>query len=124
MRKITRGKLIEMVLEGPVFIRQCPYSNRDLFFSVHKVNSENFDLSPMLIDQLKKEGKYNTTYIAIISDKQFGPHEMGPHGMDVLPIYGNSDKFVTKHFVSTPKEAAADTIRDMKLVKQINVESF
>ena len=116
-KKITRGKLIEMVLEGPVFIRQS--WNRDLFFSVHKVNSENFDLSPMLIDQLKREGKYDTTYIAILSDKQFGPH-----GMDVLPIYGNSDKFVTKHFVSTPKEAAADTIRDMKLVKQINVESF
>lgn len=117
--KITRGKLIEMVIEGPVFIRQCPYSNRDLFFSVHKVNSENFDLSPMLTEQLKKEGKYDTTYIAIVNDKQFGPH-----GMDILPIYGNSDKYVTKHFVSTPKEAAADAIRDMKLVKQVNGESF
>lgn len=115
--KITRGKLIEMVLEGPVFIRQD--WNRDLFFSVHKVNSENFDLSPMLTDQLKKEGKYNTTYIAIVSDKK-----VGPYGMDVLPIYGNSDKYVTKHFVSTPKEAAADTIRDMKLVKQLNGELF
>ena len=115
--KITRGKLIEMVLEGPVLISQD--GNIDLFVSVHKVNSENFDLSPMLTEQLKKEGKYNTTYIAIISDKQFGPN-----GMDVLPIYGRSDKFVTKHFVSTPKEAAADAIRDMKLVKQINGESF
>ena len=115
--KITRGKLIEMVLEGPVFIRQD--YNRDLFFSVHKVNSENFDLSPILTEQLKKEGKYDTTYIAIVNDKQFGPH-----GMDILPIYGNSDKYVTKHFVSTPKEAAADTIRDMKLVKQINGELF
>lgn len=115
--KITRGKLIEMVLEGPVFIRQD--WNRDLFFSVHKVNSENFDLSPMLTEQLKKEGKYNTTYISIVSDKQFGPH-----GMDVLPVYGNSDKPVTKHFVSTLKEAAADTIKDMNLVRQINGELF
>ena len=116
-KKITRGKLIEMVLEGPVFIRQD--WGRDLFFSVHKVNSENFDLSPMLTEQLKNEGKYDTTYIAIVNENQ-----VGPHGMDILPIYGNSDKYVTKHFVSTPKEAAADAIRDMKLVKQVNGELF
>lgn len=115
--KITRGKLIEMVLGGPVLISRD--GNIDLFVSVHKVNSENFDLSPMLTEQLKKEGKYNTTYIAIVSDKK-----VGPYGMNVLPIYGNSDKYITKHFVSTPKEATADTIRDMKLVKQINGELF
>lgn len=86
-------------------------------FVVIQINNENFkDISPAFKRQLEDEGKYNSWIGFITFEKQ------PPYTVQMLPIYGNSQKYVTKWFTNTADEAIDQCLSDkqMQLLKRAN----
>lgn len=79
--------------------------------------TENFKLSEMLEKQLKSEWKYGY-YIGAIYPKK----SEKPYTQDMLPIFGDPKKYVTKWFGSTFEEVISRDLRDrgMTLLKSAN----
>ena len=68
------------------------------YYTVIQVNSDNFvDLPNVLIEQLKKEHKYNW-YVSIFSMEKDCLRSI------LLPIWGDPKKYVTKWFFETKEE--------------------
>lgn len=86
-------------------------------FVVTQINDENFnDISPKLRQQLENEGKYNL-WIGFVT---FGTQRL--YSIQMLPIYGNSQSYVTSWFTNTAEEAIYQCLNDrqMKLLKRAN----
>lgn len=92
-----------------------PIDDGNMFYVVTQVNDSTFDNLPdQLKEQLKSEGKTNY-YVAFITSNRI------PFSIDILPIYGSADKFVTKWFYYDMDEAIQSDLRDkwMGLYKRI-----
>lgn len=90
MAKMTRKLFIEEAKKGRIQL------DEDTWYYADKVNLENFDLSDMLVKQLKEEGLYDNSYVGVVVWNENKP------GMQNLPIYGDPkngeiNKYVTKH---------------------------
>jgi hypothetical protein len=84
-----------------------PIDNGELTFVIARINDENFrDISPRFKEQLKNENKYNSWIGFITHEKQL------PYTVQMLPIYGRSDKYVTKWFTKTPEETIDQCLKD------------
>lgn len=91
--------------------------NGELNFVVTQINIENFnDISPNLQEQLENENKYNSWIGFISYEKQ------SPYSVQMLPIYGNSQEYITRWFTNTAEEAIDQCLNDrsMKLLKRAN----
>lgn len=86
-------------------------------FVVAQINEENFsDITPKLKQQLEEEGKYNW-WIGFLTSKVEQPYTV-----QLLPIYGDSKKYVTKWFAKTAEEAIEIDLKDKQteLLKRAN----
>lgn len=86
-------------------------------FVVAQINDENFgDITPKLKQQLEEEGKYNWWIGFLVSKVE------QPYTVQLLPIYGDSKKYVTKWFTKTAEEAIEIDLKDrqMELLKRAN----
>lgn len=114
MKKLTRGSFIKQVLnEGSINID----NDGKYIFVVTRINNENFkDVTPKLQQQLEDEGKYNS-WIGFITY-----NEEGPYSTNMLPIFGDPNKYVTKWFTNTPEESIDQNLRDRQigLLKRAN----
>lgn len=61
-----------------------------------------------LLEQLKAEGKYNTWIHVVI------PNPTEKVSINYLPVFGNSEKWVTKWFYFDKNEAIKDGLKVMK----------
>lgn len=100
MTKEIKNKFIELAKEGSVHIGNS-------FYSVRKLNEINFEMNRAFKSQLIDEGLYDNSYIGIIT-----PNEDGPFSMEYLPVYGNKNSYVTKHFKSDVTQAISADLRD------------
>ena len=85
------------------------------YYTVVQVNSDNFiDLDNSIIEQLKKEHKYNY-YVSFCSMEKNCLHS------EMLPIYGDPKKYITKWFFATKEECIQKDLNDrsMCLYKRI-----
>lgn len=82
----------------------------EIYYVVARINTDNFnDMGDKLIAQLKCEGKYDY-YIGFLS-RNAEP----PYTVQMLPIYGNAERYVTKWFATTPENAISSDLRDRQL---------
>lgn len=113
MKKLNKRSLMEHVLHnGCIAIDSDGRCN----FVVTQINDENFsDISPTFKQQLEDEGKYNS-WIGFIT--LGGP----PYSVQWLPIYGDSQRYVTKWFNSKAETAIEQNLNDnqMRLLKRAN----
>jgi hypothetical protein len=92
-------------------------SDGKYFYIVTEINDQNFnDISPKLKEQLENEGKYGS-YIGFVDSKN-----TPLYSVQMLPIYGNSQSYVTKWFTDTAEEAIDNDLRSrqMALLKRAN----
>jgi hypothetical protein len=86
-------------------------------FTVCQINDTNFnDIGDALRQQLVDERKYDT-WISFIAYT-----ECPPYSVQMLPIYGNSQKYVTKWFATTKEESIEQGFKDkqMGLLNRVN----
>lgn len=111
--KSTKIKLIDNIKkQGYIAI-----DKGELFYNVTLVNDSNFpNMTKKLKAQLLEENLYGTSYIGHI-DRSNKP----PFSMETLPIFGNSNKYVTKWFKSSEIEAVNVDLKDkyLGLLKRI-----
>lgn len=105
MTKMTRKLFIEEAREGRVQI------DEDTWYFAAKVNLENFDMNEMLVDQLKREGLYDNSYVSAVLWSENKP------GMSNLPVYGDPkygsiDKYVTKHLYRNFEDCVMKDLQD------------
>lgn len=100
MTKEIKKEFVELAKKGPVSIG-------NFYYSVQKLNDVNFEMTDKFKNQLIYEGLYDNSYIGIIT-----PDPKGPFSMEWLPIFGNSNSYVTKHFKLTPDKAINADLRD------------
>lgn len=114
MKKLTKKSFKQQVLnEGSITID----NDGEYIFVVTQINDKNFkDISPKFKQQLENEGKYNS-WIGFITY-----NEEGPYSTNMLPIFGDPNKYVTKWFKNTPEEAIDQDLnsRSMGLLKRAN----
>jgi hypothetical protein len=103
---IDRKTFKEMVIKNG----SIPLNGGESFYSVVKINKKNFpDMGNGLVKQLKDEGKYND-YIGFIS-----PQSKAPYSTTYLPIYGSSERYVTKWFTKTKEKAMEGDLRSREM---------
>ena len=86
-------------------------SDGKCFYIVCQINTNNFpNATKMLIDQLNDEGKYND-WIGFVN---YTPAP--PFSTDMLPIFGNPNQYVTKHF-----KKSAESVIDTDLKSKMNL---
>lgn len=100
MTKEIKKEFIDLAKKGPVAIG-------DYYYSVQKLNDVNFDMSDKFKSQLVNEGLYDNSYVGIITSEP-----KGPFSMEWLPIFGDRNSYVTKHFKLTPDKAINADLRD------------
>lgn len=100
MTKMTRKLFIKEAREGRLQI------DEDTWYYVAKANLENFDMSDMLVEQLKREGLYDRSYVSVALWDDQKP------GMKHLPVYGNANKFVTSHFFRNLDDCVMKDLHD------------
>lgn len=94
MKKLTKKQFFELVKMGPVQI------DEQTFYVLVKMNEEQVEMSELLKKQLIEEGKYDETYVGILTSEN-----KQPYSQDYLPIFGDSKKYVTKFLVRSPEDA-------------------
>lgn len=100
MKKYTKKSIIEEVIKkGFVLL-----DDGDLKLTVVKMNTEECEMPEKLEAQLKEEGLYNNSYAAAII-----PVDLEKCSIDYLPIYGNSEKYITRHLLRD-KESAIEIL--------------
>ena len=113
-KKLTKKSFIQLALEnGKVMLDK----EGDINFVVTQINDTNFnDISPKLMEQLKNENKYNL-WIGFITSKM-----QAPYSIQSLPIFGNSNRYILKHFQNSAENAINDDLNDrsIKLLKRAN----
>lgn len=82
----------------------------DSFFRIAQANEKTI-ASKALLEQLKAEGKYNYWFTAY-DFKSKTPDE--PILSEVLPVFGDPDKYVTKWFYSDKEQAIREAVRRLK----------
>ena len=80
------------------------------FFRIAQANEETI-ASTALLEQLKEEGKY-TSWFTAYDFKSKTPYE--PILSEVLPVFGDPDKYVTKWFYSDKEQAMREAVRRLK----------
>ena len=80
------------------------------FYRIFQANESTIE-SSALLEQLKDEGKYNY-WIATYDFKSKNPEFLVSN--EVLPIYGNSEKYITKWFYKDYDIALRTALRDLK----------
>lgn len=111
---MNRKQLIKEVLENG----HIQIDNGNTVYVLTQINEENFEnISPELEEQLKKENKWNTwitLYTGKLKDK---------YSVTLLPIFGNSEKYVTKWFKNNREEVIMTDLKDrsMKLLKRASL---
>lgn len=110
MKEISRKEFIQLAKQGPVLIDQ---NNK---FQVVKINDQEVQMNDMFKAQLIEEGLYDNSYVGVIVDES-----MGKITMEYLPVYGRSDRYVTKHLVATQEKAITASLREkaIGLLKRI-----
>ena len=90
----------------------------DTIYTVQKVNDNNIKMPEMLKKQLQDEGLYDNSYIGFMTSG----NSKAPFSSEYLPIYGNSNKYVTKWFSSSVKAAVERDLKDkaMMLLQRAN----
>ena len=74
-------------------------------YVVKPIDTDNFtDLPKQLIDQLKDEGKYGY-YVSFCATDDID-------SCRYLPIYGSSDRYVTKWLYASPEDCVNHDLRD------------
>lgn len=112
-QKIDQRTFIQKVLQDG-FIPLDKGSNR---FVVAQINDKNFtDINDKLRTQLEEEGKWNY-WIGFIWWK-----DSDRYSIRALPIYGSSNRYVTKWFTKTPEDAIRQSLsdKDMKLLQRVS----
>lgn len=100
-KKLTRKQFIELAKKGPVQIEE------NLSYVVVKVNSDNIKMNDLFKSQLIDENKYDKTYIGFFAYNT----EQKPYSMENLAIYGDPNKYVTKHLRFSLEDAVMDDLR-------------
>lgn len=102
--KLNRQSFKQFVLDNNCITIDA---NGGCNFVVTQINDENFtDISPNLKQQLEDEGKYDSWIGFITFEKN------PPYSVQMLPIYGNSQAYVTKWFTDTAEETIDQWLRD------------
>lgn len=86
--------------------------NGELFYKANLVNKVSFpDMSDKLIQQLKEEGLYDSSFIGYITS------DINKGSMEMLPIYETKtkDKYETKWFKSTVDEVIKADLKDKNM---------
>ena len=120
--KISRSMVLEEKVLRDGYIALDSGRGEELYYVVCRINTDNFkDIGENLIAQLKEENKYND-YIGFLSYNAFPPYSV-----QMLPIYGNATKYVTKWFTETAEETIRKDIRNKETCllqrADINLES-
>ena len=82
----------------------------DSFFRIAQANEKTI-ASKALLEQLKAEGKYNYWFTAY-DFKSKTPDE--PILSEVLPVFGDPNKYVTKWFYYDKEQAMREAVRRLK----------
>ncbi len=99
-----------------IYIRKnnfVPLEDNKYYFIV-RLNDENIKMTDKFKSQLEQEDIYNEYYASGIAFN----NEL-PISMDNLPIFGNSNKYDTSWFKSTPKDCLNSDLKD----KQLNLSN-
>lgn len=108
-KKLSRAEFIDTVLsKGYIALDNKQYT---LYYVVTEVNDTNFDdMSTKLRDQLETEGLYDNSYIGFLSYSSNPPYTV-----QMLPIYGNPNKYVTRWFTDSAKQAIEQDLKDRQI---------
>lgn len=82
----------------------------DSFFRIAQANEKTI-ASKALLEQLKAEGKYNYWFTAY-DFKSKTPDD--PILSEVLPVFGDPNKYVTKWFYYDKEQAMCEAVRRLK----------
>lgn len=105
MTKIrSRQELIKQVKSDGIHINIISSHGNSAWYNICRL--DKVKMPDDLREQLEHEGKsmYYCSYIS--SDKYCTPNA------DKLPIFGNSDKYITKWFYETPVDVLKQDLRD------------
>ncbi len=113
--KLTRNKFKQIVLDkGSITIdKDGRYK-----FVLAKLNDNDIAMTSKFKEQLENEGLYDNSWVGFITNSR----ENAPYRMDWLPIFGSSDKYITKWLTHSP-ESAIDAMlsdRQIALLKRAN----
>lgn len=111
-RKLTRRQFVELAKQGPVLIQGPEMIDKNVCYIAVKVNSDNIKMSEMFKQQLIREDKYDKTYIGFLI---WESESEKPYPMRNLPIYGDPDKYVTKHLCNSFEEAVMRDLRSREI---------
>lgn len=107
MKKFTKETLKKYMLENKIVILDQDSWCR---FIVTQINEENFkDINPKLKEQLQAENKYNS-WVSFVTSRFEKPYTI-----DILPIYGNSEKYITKYFSDNIEDAIDFCLNDSQI---------
>lgn len=85
---------------------------RSGYYRIVKANEETIE-SKALLQQLKDEGKYNY-WISVYDYETKSTNAPMPN--EVLPIFGNPDKYITKWFYKDFDSALNQALKDLKTI--------
>lgn len=105
MNKLNKKELLELIKENKEI-----YIGEGVYYKVIKVTDDEVDLNAKFKKQLINEGLYDFSYVGILT---FKPNQKAT--MLTLPIYGNSKKYITKHFSTTVEQAIMKDLNDKGL---------
>ena len=93
-----------------------------LYYFCKILNDANFDLDarPKFKQQLKDEGLYNRCYASGFTETEPGKKI----STDVLPIFGDSNRYVTKWFTHDMFDAVNRDLRDRQMGLKKRLEFF
>lgn len=89
---MNKLEFIKKAKENPVALEH------NLYYIVIKTNRDNINMTDKFAKQLEDEGKLGK-YIGFIDRKCIPPYDM-----EMLPIYGLTNRYETKHIYNTKEE--------------------
>ena len=105
MKKLNKKELLELIKKNKEI-----YIGEGVYYKVIKATDAEVDLNAKFKEQLISEGLYDSSYVGILT---FTPNQKP--NMLTLPIYGSSEKYITKHFSTTVEQAVMKDLNDKGL---------
>lgn len=105
MKKLNKKELLELIKKNKEI-----HIGEGVYYKVIKATDAEVDLNAKFKEQLISEGLYDSSYVGILT---FTPNQKP--NMLTLPIYGNSKKYITKHFSTTVEQAIMKDLNDKGL---------
>lgn len=103
----------------------APMDDGKYFLVVRRLNEDNFDFTkyPKFLEQIKAEGIYDRCYVAVIADPSYIKNGKLP--VDLLPIFGRYDKYVTDWLRNpTISDAVHDLMRERRIGLKRRLDYF